>query len=39
MTIECPDCGFEVDPAREVRCPCGTTDLDPKSNTRGEPLR
>lgn len=29
MTIKCPYCGFEVDPAKEVRCPCGRTDLMP----------
>jgi len=29
MTIECDECGFLVNPAKEVRCPCGHTDLDP----------
>lgn len=39
MTVRCPACGFEVDPAKEVRCPCGETDLDPSSNVYGDDLR
>lgn len=39
MTVTCPECGFEIDPGTEVRCPCRATDLDPSSNAYGEDLR
>lgn len=28
MTIDCEQCGFAVDPAKETSCPCGHVDLD-----------